>query len=577
MYSRLRFDREAESYARRAVRAARALRDLPRRAQSLARCSEILGAVPQLATVAKATVVTALAAARAIPVDDASDSSTEATVGVVVERYAALATAEELEVLYAELGEWRRRWPSVTALLAVGLARAGSVPRALRVLDEVSADRRETTLHDIGCKLVEQERLDDARELTKRIESAWARADILARAAQEYAKLGRSAVAAEVALLAISVSETIAPGAGSVAMAVGIGTALRDVGDMDGGRRIAGEALRTLLPLNPYNAIYVDLAPAVDALIEADAFEDAYDLATIVGALAGYMVDQTPGLSEQSRALVLAARGWRHSNQTSKLREVVSRIASLSASVDPQYSSGDEVEAMLALVRILDIAGQTGAAIDAARATMARAFRIGSGNDPRIPLLGELIDTLIVLDQLSLAREAARKILEALAERDKDSPWWRHDRAIVARALGLVGMREQGLEIAQQLLAEARTAPVVLGAEEFYLPTIVETLGAPALDDLKVLWRDAARLPRMDQRARALTLLALSLHRIRKQDDALECLRQAFESERRAGNSSTLQMLGWTAPILAQHDGGVLLREIHERFCRFRDVLAPRR
>src|SRR5262249_11990400 len=157
----------------------------------------------------------------------------------------------------------------------------------------------------------------------------------------------------------------------------------------------------------------------------------------------------------------LAARGWRHRKDAAKLRDAVTRVAALTDSIDPSAEtvSCEDVEMMLARVSMLEVDGQRGAAIDAARNTMALAVKISTCNDPRIPPVAELIAARLALDQPVRAQEAAQKIIEVLGERAEASPWWRRDRAIVAQALGRVGMREQGAEIARQLVAEARADP----------------------------------------------------------------------------------------------------------------------
>jgi tetratricopeptide (TPR) repeat protein len=210
---------------------------------------------------------------------------------------------------------------------------------------------------------------------------------------------------------------------------------------------------------------------------------------------------------------------------------------------------------------------------------MTRAFTLGAGNDPRIPLLGNLVDLLTSLKQPSLARETARQMVKALEEhRWAESAWLRRDQSLVAMSLARVGRVAQATKIARKLLSEARANPGVLAESgEDNLPTAVALLGEEALQDLTALWQQALQLARPENRAAALSVLATALHKIGRPDRALECLRQAFDAARADGHSDAFFLFADATDIIAHHDRGLLLWQTYERLQKFRRMLLAAR
>jgi hypothetical protein len=247
---------------------------------------------------------------------------------------------------------------------------------------------------------------------------------LLAKLADAYSAQQRPVQALDLAQQATYQSEAIAPEPWGISAAVAIGQALSEAGDADAARRIADAALERLRSVEAFHPVYGDLAPAVSALLDAQAYVEAYELGFTVGGFGGYMLDQAPPPTAQARALRLAACGWRHARDAPRLAEAMRRGAALVAAVDAdRRGSCDHLELLLTRAGMLTDDGDRAAAINSARTALAIALRIPFGNDPR-----SLIDTLLALDQPALAQEAGRKIQEAIAERDHRSPWWRSDR-----------------------------------------------------------------------------------------------------------------------------------------------------
>ena len=149
--------------------------------------------------------------------------------------------------------------------------------------------------------------------------------------------------------------------------------------------------------------------------------------------------------------------------------------------------------------------------------------------------------------------------------------------AIAAVALAKVGMHEAALELARALITELRADPKLLGDDlEGPLPDAIRLLGVEAVDDLVALRDEAARLPKPGERAHALSILALSLGNVGRDEDALMCARQAFDAARADGHRTTFQLLGDLADVLARFESGKLLRTTYEGYRRIREILLPR-
>jgi tetratricopeptide (TPR) repeat protein len=580
MQQRLGRGGDAERQARRALRAAQGLRDLDSRSQALARCSATFGAHPQLIAFARRAGAAAIDAALALGATEARDGAAGVALDLAVENWAAQATIDELEQRFTELEHWRRTEPGMTAHFVVGFARAGRLDRALSTLEELGEHRRAWTLPEIGRVLVARGEFEQARALLPRLEETYARVELLAALAEGYVSQQRLVPARELAQQAISLSERIAPELWGLAAAFSVAKALSEAGEPDVARRIARGALERFSPLKAYHSAYADLPPAVSALLDTGAYLDAHELAFAVGGFGGYVIDEAPRPEQQARVLLLAARGWRHLRDASRLAEAMRRSAALAAAVDASSESPscDDVEVLLARSEMLADEGERTAAIEVARKTKEMALRIGPYNDPRVGLLARLIDRLLDLEQPAPAGEVGARILEAIAEYDRVSLWWRRDRAIAAVALAKIGLREQAVAMARALVAELRVDPTLLGGRaNGTLPEAIDLLGADAVNDLLALRDDALRLPKPDERAEALSIIAQSLRGVGRDEDALLCARDAFDAARADGNCEAFLLLAQLAPVVARRERGSLLREMYDSYCRIRAFLLPPR